>query len=139
MEYFKGIFWFTCSFDENEKCDFEDAELITALISVNDGFDRCICQKFNSKNGTTFTHENTWAELVKRRKDLRRHSWNYFPRGRVEIRNHKAVIFMNPNILECPQYKEMIIRKFCLEKIKTKVTIDNSVHYNCHAENVTIR
>lgn len=73
-----------------------------------------------------------------RRKDLRRFPWDYFPRGRVEIRNNKAIIFINPNIIICDLYKQRIIKEFHSESIEVKVIVDNSAHYHCHAGHISI-
>ncbi len=35
-EILKGIFWFTCSFDEKNECDFLETELITLTVPYND-------------------------------------------------------------------------------------------------------
>lgn len=137
-EIAKGIFWFTCSFDEENRCDFSGAELIAQPILCDCNGQPIEAQQFNSKKGTSFTHKATWASLVHRRKDLRRFPWDYFPRGRVEIRNNKAIIFINPNIVICDLYKQRIIKEFHLESIEVKVLVDNSIHYHSHAEHVPI-
>lgn len=137
-EILKGIFWFTCLFDEKNECDFSGTELIALTVPHNyDGYSVRALQ-FNSKKGTSFTHKDTWYQLVQHRRDLRRYSWNYFPRGRVEIKNNKAHIFVNPNIIKYDFYKQRIIEEFHLEDIRVKVFVDNSTHYNCHADNILI-
>lgn len=62
--------------------------------------------------------------------------FDYYPRGRVEIRNGKATIFLNLNIFN-NDIKNFLIRQFCLdnEAIKKVVMIaDNSEHYRCHLD-----
>lgn len=135
-EMAKGIFWFTCSFTEENECDFSETELIALPIPCDSNGHPAETWQFNSKNGTSFTHKATWRQLVHSRKDLRKFPWNYFPRGRVEIRNHKAMIFVNPNIIKCDSYQQRIIEEFHLRNIKVKVLVDNSVHYYCHADTI---
>ena len=138
MERLKGIFWFTCSYDEKNECDFSETELIALTVPHNyNGYSAGALQ-FNSKKGTSFTHKATWHQLMQHRKDLRKYSWNYFPRGRVEIKNNKACIFVNPNIIKYALYKQRIVEEFHLRDIKIKVIVDNSAHYNCCADNILI-
>jgi len=134
-EVSKGIFWFICSFDEKNECDFSEAELIALVIPHNFNGYSIGGLQFNSKKGTSFTHKATWYKLVQFRKDLRRYQWNYFPRGRIEIKKNKALIFVNPNILKFDLYKQRIVQEFHLENIFVKVFVDHSIHYNCHADN----
>jgi len=49
---------------------------------------------FRSKSGENYNHKTEWAKLGRRVTGDR--PYNYYPRGRVEIRNGKAVIFLNP-------------------------------------------
>ena len=42
----------------------------------------------------TPSHKDVWKLVYGEHK---RSPWNYFPRGRVEIRNDKAIIFANPD------------------------------------------
>ena len=49
-----------------------------------------------AKSGTSYNHKRLWEEIKPRRCNK---SYNYYPRGRVEINTHnKVVIYMNPNI-----------------------------------------
>ena len=58
--------------------------------------------------------------------------YNYFPRGRVQIKNGKAIIFANPLICAKP-IMDVIIESFGLKKenglTKIKIKADNSKHY----------
>ena len=136
----EGIFWFTCSFEgEEEWCDFSETELLALPVPgqegragkegrLPEGFD------FNSRRGDALTHKKTWAMLTEKRKDLRRYAWNYFPRGRVEIRHGKAVIYMNPCIVDCEDFQERLVKVFHLERMKVRVVADCSWHYHCHGD-----
>lgn len=80
-------------------------------------------------------HKKIWSKLP--RKVTRGKSFHYFPRGRVEIRRKRAIIFLNPSLC----YEEM------LQKIKAEFRLDNnetirdilvkadgSRHYRCDCE-----
>lgn len=80
-------------------------------------------------------HEKIWSKLL--RKVTRGKSFHYFPRGRVEIRRKRAIIFLHPSLC----YEEM------LQKIKAEFRLDNneairdilvkadgSRHYRCDCE-----
>lgn len=80
-------------------------------------------------------HKKIWFTLP--RTITHGKAYNYFPRGRVEIRKKKAIIFLNP----CLCYEEMIrkIKKeFGLERNTALrdilVKADGSSHYRCYAE-----
>ncbi len=64
-------------------------------------------------------------------KPYNKNDYNYYPRGRVEISNDRAIIYLNPNI-----NKEQIINdikyKFGVTSdniSKIRVISDNSSHY----------
>ena len=50
--------------------------------------------EFSSKSGENFTHKAEWAKLD--RKLTSGHAYNYYPRGRVEIKNGIATVYFNP-------------------------------------------
>ena len=115
-----GIFWFVQKDEEIEKFQIlyldipQDAEI-----------------QGNSRNGLTFTHKNTWSDLsISCEKSIKNKQWDYFPRGRVEIRNNKATVYLNPNI-NTPEYQKDIIDAFNLHRINTKFISDGSTHYKC--------
>lgn len=87
---------------------------------------------FNSKDGSTYNHELTWKELHQNK------PFNYYPRGRVDIQNGVARIFINPN-LNTPKIISLIKDEFNLTEMngikKVKVLVDNSEHYRCHLDN----
>ena len=88
--------------------------------------------QLNSNNGETFNHERTWGYLEK--KQTFGQKYNYFPRGRVEISNGKATIYLNPNI-NTEEVKQFIIDEFHLYKINgissVRTVSDGSDHYKC--------
>lgn len=115
----RGIFWFIPQ---------EDYKIIYIDIPEDNFIG-------NSKNGLTYTHEKTWANLVYREPAyIRNKPWNYYPRGRVEIINNKARVYLNPNI-NIEECQKEIINKFNLYKIPVKFISDGSKHYKCYLDN----
>ena len=107
----KGIFWYT------------DDGLLAFPYDPNEHTSGL------SKNGLTYTHKKLWPYIAGKYK---KHPYNYFPRGRVEIDNKgRSVIYMNPNVPESvlPDIRvEFGIRD---EEI---VKYDNSNHYRCYLD-----
>ena len=87
--------------------------------------------EFSSKSGDNFNHEIEWEKRKDSARICRRHPYNYYPRGRVEIKNGKIKIFANPVIMEEPDAMEDIIKAFELEEVKDNVSwiADGSKHY----------
>ena len=134
---YQGIFWFTCSFvGEEERCDFSETELLAVAVPCVEGREEALPEGcvFNSRKGDAFTHRKTWAMLTGKRRELRGYDWNYFPRGRVEIRRGKAVIFMNPRILSCENFQEKLVERFHLEGMEVRIAADCSRHYRCYGD-----
>lgn len=131
----KGIFWFPCFMGTEGELIF--TEEIEALLipcdedgnsKVSVSFYTC---EYNSRNGRSNTHKDSWKAVTAGRKDLRGIPWNYFPRGRVEISHGRAFLYMNPEILKCNNYLERIREKFGIGHLDIRVRIDNSAHYQC--------
>lgn len=139
-ELSKGIFWFTCKFLEEESkifCDFSESEMIylNILCDLDGNSEGKIVG--NSKDGSSFTHKNTWNELaVNKQKDIKSKSWNYFPRGRVEVFGGKIKVFYNPNIEGYNSFKSRILTEFGLGSFSDRIQwiVDNSNHYSCFAD-----
>lgn len=94
-------------------------------------------QRFlSSKSGENFNHEAEWSCLDKHITE--NHPYNYYPRGRVEIKNKKVTIYINPDI-----NKERILCKVVdafelmvtdeLKCIKIKSDGSNHYRYTCDA------
>ena len=136
----KGIFWVICSYEFiNGKLtvDLSDYKLLSILIPCDE--DGCVidCSSalLNSKKGNSITHKAAWNTTIITDREYsrlpRRYSYNYFPRGRVEITNGKAVIFLNPCIHHDFIISD-IIEKFGIGAAKSiKIIADNSSHYAC--------
>ena len=136
----KGIFWIICNYElinGNLLVDFSDYKLLSILIPCRDGGDIINSSPtlLNSKKGNSITHKMAWNTTIINDREysrlLRRYSYNYFPRGRVEITNEKAMIFLNPFIYHDFIISD-IIEKFGIRAAKSiKIIADNSSHYDC--------
>ena len=85
----KGIFW--CA-----NFDTECPELITVSAACDKNGDSKELVRFSSKSGNNFNHRPEWERLD--RSITAGRPFNYYPRGRVEIKNGKATVFLNPAI-----------------------------------------
>jgi hypothetical protein len=132
-ELYSGIFWVL---SDNE--DLSDYEFIYFNIPCdNNGVvTRDLEIKLNSKNGLTYNHKAIWTEQVQNNsvyKPYNKKSYDYYPRGRVEISNNKATIYLNPHINQ-PDFIKKIKQKFGLmpDNIsEVKISADGSNHYRC--------
>lgn len=59
--------------------------------------------------------------------------YNYYPRGRVEIKNGKATVYLNP-ALNTNEITQNIKAEFGLSDIKTVFKSDGSEHYRAVGE-----
>lgn len=91
--------------------------------------------EYSSKDGISHNHENTWSKLSSKYTDNK--PFNYYPRGRVEIRNGVAEIYCSPYLFD-PELKDWCIDKFNLTSVngikKVRMIVDNSEHYKCHLD-----
>ena len=85
---------------------------------------------FSSQDGMTYNHKETWKTLPK--EITRGRPFDYYPRGRVEIANGKATIWMNGNILELADEIKKIYGLSQLSSVRVKE--DGSSHYKCHLD-----
>lgn len=92
-----GIFW--CA-----NFDTECPELITVSAACDKNGDSKEPVRFSSKSGNNFNHRPEWERLD--RSITVGRPFNYYPRGRVEIKNGKATVFLNPVI-----NKECVVRR----------------------------
>ena len=90
----------------------------------------------SSKNGETYNHRRVWSMLSS--KLTHNKPFDYYPRGRVQISNGKAIIYLNPNI-DTEEIRDFIIDEFNLIErngIKKIVfNVDGSNHYKCYLDN----
>ena len=83
---------------------------------------------YSSKSGENFNHRIEWEKLS--RNVTGGVAYNCYPRGRVEIKNGKATVWLNP-VLNTPEVIEKIEKEFDLHdgEIKIEIKNDNSKHY----------
>jgi len=90
----------------------------------------------NAKSGKSYNHKKLWENTIKNNPDHRPYNkkdYDYYPRGRVEISNNKATIFLNPAINVKKVIKD-IKREFGLNEQNIpdiRIVVDGSVHYQC--------
>ena len=92
--------------------------------------------ELNAKSGGTYNHKALWESEIKNNsahKPYNKKDYNYYPRGRVEISNNKAVIYLNPIICQTSILEEIKAAfGLSVDTIpNTKVIADNSAHYAC--------
>ena len=124
---YKGIFWIV------DRDDFTNNDLYLFKILTNRNGDVLSSYgDLNSKKGDNYNHRLTWAVLPK---ELTHNKpYNYYPRGRVEIKNDTAIIFINP-LLDRENILNYIEKEYNLNKTNIgyiKIIIDNSKHYESH-------
>ncbi len=89
----------------------------------------------NAKSGTTYNHRSLWSLLSTQLTNNK--PYNYYPRGRVEIKGGVARIFLNGNLFT-ENIVNFIIDEYKLNKCNgirdIKVIVDNSKHYLCHLD-----
>lgn len=126
----KGIFWIV------DRKNLQNNEPYLFRIPVDPVGVPCFLTPIpplNSKRGDNYTHKKTWERYLSA--ELRRGKpYNYYPRGRVEIKEKsKAKIFLNPDIAT-DKIIAYIIEKFRLQHREVKVVADGSKHYGYSAE-----
>ena len=117
---YKGIFWLI------------EGELYTKKIQcdrsgniIGDG------GELNSKSGDNFNHRLTWEGLPK--SVTHGKEYNYYLRGRVEIKNGKVVIYLNP-VLNNEEILAELTRLFGLDELDVvRVKNDGSRRYRAYA------
>ena len=119
----KGLFWLVKNDDEKFElfcvkilC-YRDGE---SLERIETGV--CESEKLN--------HERAWSKLDKAVTQGK--PYNYYPRGRVEIKKGKATVYLNPTLNE-EAIVEKICRSFGLTRengiVDIRIKNDNSWHY----------
>lgn len=130
IDLYKGIFWIV------DLKNIENNKNYCFKIPTNifgDVLDNTI--QLNAKSGTTFNHEKVWKELPSTLTHNK--EYNYYPRGRVELSNGIARIYVNPNIYT-DEVKQFLINEFNLlphngiKRVDMKA--DGSDHYKCYLD-----
>lgn len=136
----KGIFWVVWDIDG----DINSGKIMALSIPCDRDGNPTIELPTgwgNSKKGNNNTHKKSWKFLVSdATRGIRNHAWNYFPRGRLEIDNNTAVIYVNSNISQ-DNYQNKILKEFGINGsgMQVKWVVDGSDHYDCHLDNDNIK
>ena len=121
MDCYKGLFWLI---DEQLICKKIRCDLSGNVLDSS--------ETLTAKNGKNDNHKIVWDTLP--------HSithgkpYNYYPRGRVEIRNSEAMIFLNPqlctdNVIKAVKTEFNLSAESGIKAVKIKA--DGSKHYCC--------
>ena len=128
-----GIFWVI-----TDSSDITDYKLLAFTIPC-DADGNIIGDTehpLKAKSGGTYNHKRLWEDDIKNNpthKPYNKREFWHYPRGRVEIANNRATIYLNPNIMVDGIIDE-IKRKFGLNLrtvSEVRVLADGSAHYKC--------
>lgn len=117
----KGIFW--CI---NHNTD--EPSLISKAVECDINGNVAVSDvTYTSKSGANFNHKIEWKNIdksISKGKDF-----NYYPRGRVEVKNSGVIIYLNPDINNDLVIGK-IIEEFDLKGVgDIKIKSDGSKHY----------
>lgn len=104
----KGPFWLICELDPDANISIE--KLICFSVELSQ---------------ITPSHKEIWDSC----KGNIKKPWNYYPRGRVEIKRGKAVVYANSRCFEYSGIREQIRITFNLGNVPLDFKVDNSAHY----------
>lgn len=118
MSVYKGIFWYV----PHEK------RLITVKVKCDRNGVALENANYSSKSGENFNHKAEWAKFSK--SITKSYPFNYYPRGRVEVKNGKVKIFMSPVLCRFDVFG-LIMETFELnnDDVTIREIADNSKHY----------
>jgi len=132
-ELHSGIFWVL-----SDHMDLTDHKLLMFEIpcDVYGNITGHTHIELNAKSGTTYNHKKLWENVIQNNsvyKPYNKKPYDHYPRGRIEIANNRATIYLNSNINETRFISE-IKQKFGLTEYnisEVRVLEDNSSHYQC--------
>jgi hypothetical protein len=131
-ELCSGIFWII-----SDDYDLSDHKLLMFNIPCDvNGLSLNSSLNLNAKSGLTYNHKNTWENDIKYNNDhfpYNRKTYDYYPRGRIQISHNKAIIYLNPHINQ-PKFIDEIKYEFGLSSYnisEVEVKTDGSKHYQC--------
>lgn len=119
MSLFKGVFWIA------------DKRYIFRIPCDTNGYITGETDyPLNSKDGTNYNHKLLWVKLPKSITGNK--PFDYYPRGRVEVRNGRATVYLNPDI-NVAEVQNYITETFGLSKENginfVRFVSDGSDHY----------
>jgi hypothetical protein len=132
-ELSSGVFWVI-----SDDYDLKDYKMLVFDIPCDPSGlpDGTHSIELNSKSGMSYNHKKLWEDEIKgnsAHRPYNKKEYNYYPRGRVEISNNRATIYLNPHINES-RFIDEIRRKFGLSTNniqEVRLLVDGSVHYRC--------
>lgn len=119
----KGLFWLVQN--DEEKFELFCVKILCyrdgeSLEKIETG--ECESEKLN--------HERAWAQIDKQ--ITKGKPYNFYPRGRVQIKKGKATVYLNP-VLNDTRILDKIFRSFGLTRengiVDIRIKNDNSWHY----------
>ena len=119
---YKGIFWKT-----------ENGFISVKVKSDHDGVG-LEPMGYSSKSGENFNHKLEWNKLP--RSVTGGKPFNFYPRGRVEIKGGKATVWLTP-ALNNEEQLSSIRSEFELDGDELEIVVkpDGSKHYDCRKGN----
>ena len=115
---YKGIFWYVPA----------ESGLLTVKVACNKEGQATTAVVYSSKSGNNFNHQAEWEKLPKTvTKGL---PYNYYPRGRVEIKKGHATVYLNTTLNRCDIH-QLICSAFSLDanEVAIRFVGDGSAHY----------
>lgn len=118
MSVYKGIFWYV----PHEK------RLITVKVKCDRNGVALENANYSSKSGENFNHKAEWEKFTK--SITKGYPFNYYPRGRVEVKNGKVKIFISSVLCRFDVFG-LITDTFELnnDDVTIREIADNSDHY----------
>jgi len=133
---FSGVFWVIA-----DDAELDNYKLLAFKIpcDINGNPTGIQALELNAKSGRTYNHKKLWEDDVRNNSEYKpynRKPYDYYPRGRVEIANSRATIYLSPH-LDSIDLTEEIKREFGLRAqglSGIRVLPDTSVHYRCYLD-----
>ena len=128
-EIYKGIFWI------KDLVDYSNSVVVHVLVDKNGQVIGDNHEELTSKKGDNFSHKKSWEQMSKQSTNNK--PFDYYPRGRVEIKNGKAIIYANPYICG-DMLVDWCIETFHLSEENGFEAVackpDHSEHYKCYLD-----
>lgn len=130
-QLYRGIFWIP------DTDNIYDSDLYFRIPCDEYGL-TCseIPVEISSKSADNYNHKKLWNSLPKKLTGGK--PFDYYPRGRVEIKNRMALVYHSGYIPQ-DMLKVWLIEKFNLTVAngirKIRLIADNSGHYRCYLDN----
>ena len=115
---YKGIFWLITD-------RLGEKQLICVKVSCDANGTPLETVTFSSKSGENFNHQAEWDRLSSKATNGK--PYNYFPRGRVEIKKGRITVYCHPVLTQYP-YRTWIADAFGIPA-ESRFVADGSAHY----------